>query len=89
MRSCGQSVYSQWVRQGISCARLSTVGSHDSVVAVWPGYNPRVIHRVVPGFSYRLSTAFFTQITSVVAQFIPTIHTTYNYKHEIKKGKRI
>lgn len=87
MRSCGQDVYSQGTRGWITCVFVSTGSEQTRRVSLQPAHNPQFIHSVLPNSSPMFSTEDSYSFTSVLTRLIHVIHSTYNYSHELKKGK--
>ena len=87
MPSCGQDVYSQGTRSWITCVFVSTGGEQTTQATLRPAYNLQFIHSVLPNSSPMFSTEDSYSFTSVLTRLIHVIHSTYNYSHELKKGK--
>lgn len=86
---CGQFVYSLRTTLWTTCVRSSTTLPGSALPGTSHGYNPLFIHTSIRMLSQDLSTAFLDKITPVFDTLIHDIHSTYNYLHEQKKGKRI
>ncbi len=89
MHNCGQNVYSLRTTPWTTCVGASTASHAAPRRTADHGYNPRVIRSFVRTLSQWFSTVGVHKFTSVYYSLFHAIHTTYNYLHELKKGKRL
>lgn len=88
LSSCGQNVYSLRTTSWITCVFASTASGCEGTLLPARVNKSQFLHTVTDTFYAQLSTYIFSTLTSVKIRVFHLIHTTYNYKHQIKKGKK-
>ena len=88
LNGCGQNVYSLSTNRWITCVFVSTVGRYESTYPSTRVNKPQFLHTFTDMFYAQLLTCIYSANTSVRSLVFHFIHIAYNYKHQIKKGKK-